>query len=65
MKKNPLLWISAGYALFLELFVIIVLVYMQVTTEQLIVIGSLSYAILFFTITIIFGLCQMGNDYYE
>jgi len=65
MRKNYTLWFSAAYALFLELFVVIILWWLNVTTTQFIVLGILIYAILFFIMLVIMGLMQVAKGYYD
>ena len=58
-----LLKLSAAYAAFLELIVVVVLYYLQLTVMKIVVIGTMSYGILFFFVVLMFSLCQVGSRY--
>ena len=58
-----LLKLSAAYAMFIELIVVVILVYLQLEVRDIVIIGVMSYAALFFFVVLMFSLCQVGSRY--
>jgi len=58
-----LLKLSAAYAMFIELIVVAILVYLQLEVKEIVILGLMSYAALFFFAVLLFSLCQVGSRY--
>ena len=58
-----LLKLSAAYAMFVELFVIAIMLYLELSTTEIVILGLMSYAALFFFAVLLFSLCQVGSRY--
>ena len=58
-----LLKLSAAYAMFVELFVIAIMLYLELSTTEIVILGLMSYAALFFFTVLIFSLCNISSRY--
>ena len=58
-----LLKLSAAYAMFIELIVVVILVYLQPEVKEIVILGLMSYAALFFFTVLIYSLCNISSGY--